>query len=173
VADDQTRFTELYREYHPRVLAYAARRLRSDQAQDVAEETFLIAWRRLADLPAAPLPWLLVTARNVLHDQYRADQRDRALLTEIERLIVVAADDVDDTVLERLTVLSALARLPEPDREVLMLTVWDGLSHRDAARHVGCSAATFAVRVHRARKRLAVALDTAASPAPPAVRVEP
>ncbi len=51
-------------------------------------------------------------------------------------------------------VLQALAGVPEADREALMLTVWDGLGHRDAAKVAGCSVGAFAVRLHRARRRL-------------------
>ena len=39
-------------------------------AEDVASETFLIAWRRLADVPEQPLPWLLGVARNLLRQQF-------------------------------------------------------------------------------------------------------
>lgn len=59
---DEASFTRLYEVLHPRVLAYALRRVPPDQARDVAAETFLIAWRKRADLPAAVLPWLLVAA---------------------------------------------------------------------------------------------------------------
>ena len=49
---------------------YAARRVPPDRVDDVVHEAFLAAWRRLDDLPAQPLPWLLGVARNcVLHDR--------------------------------------------------------------------------------------------------------
>jgi RNA polymerase sigma-70 factor (ECF subfamily) len=51
-------------------------------------------------------------------------------------------------------VLEGLAALSEPDREALILVAWDGLDNHEAATVAGCSAATFAVRVHRARRRL-------------------
>jgi RNA polymerase sigma-70 factor (ECF subfamily) len=46
------------------------------------------------------------------------------------------------------------------DREAVLLLGWDGLSNRQAAKVLGCSVATFAVRLHRARTRLAAALDS-------------
>lgn len=61
-------------------------------------------------------------------------------------------------VVERLTVLSALARLTDRDRDVLMLTAWDGLGTQEAARVAGCSTTAFGVRVHRARRRFTAAL---------------
>ncbi len=156
---DEASFTRIYQTYYGRVLGYAMRRTSTEQAREAADEVFLIAWRRRAELPGAVLPWLLVTARHVLGDQWRRGQRDDALTAEIART-ARASDDVgaDDPALERLTVLTALSQLSDSDREVLMLTVWDGLSTRDAARVAGCSPATLAVRVHRARRRLTEAL---------------
>lgn len=161
---DDVRFTELYRQFYSRVLAYALRRIDPDQARDVVDETFLIAWRRLADVPSPALPWLLVTARNVLADQRRSGERNAAIARELQLChgelsrtgMEGAAEDI---VVERLAVLTALDELPDHDREALILTVWDGLSSREAARHLGCSTATFAVRLHRARRRLATALE--------------
>ena len=63
--------------------------------------------------------------------------------------------------------LRALAELPEDDREILILIAWQGLSPKDAALVVGCSAAAFRVRLHRARKRLKQAMEPpAAGPGP-------
>ena len=56
-------------------------------------------------------------------------------------------------------VLTSLARLNPRDQESLQLVAWEGLEIRDAARVVGCSATAFAVRLHRARRRLAQLLD--------------
>jgi DNA-directed RNA polymerase specialized sigma24 family protein len=48
----------------------------------------------------------------------------------------------------------ALGELSERDREALLLIAWEGLDPARAAQVAGCSRATFAVRLHRARKRL-------------------
>jgi RNA polymerase sigma-70 factor (ECF subfamily) len=53
----------------------------------------------------------------------------------------------------------ALARLPGHEREALLLTAWDGLRPRAAADVAGCSPATFRVRLHRARRRVARELE--------------
>ncbi|HEX6027306.1 MAG TPA: sigma factor-like helix-turn-helix DNA-binding protein, partial [Solirubrobacter sp.] len=52
----------------------------------------------------------------------------------------------------------ALAMLKPIDREALLLTAWEGLTPERAAVAAGCSRATFDVRLHRARRRLADAL---------------
>ena len=66
----------------------------------------------------------------------------------------------------RTLVRRALAGLSERDREVLMLVAWEGLDPAGAARVAGCTRATFAVRLHRARKRLDRALFALEFPSP-------
>lgn len=163
----ESRFTDLYRQYHRRVLAYAMRRARPGQAQEVVAETFMIAWRKNADLPEPALPWLLVTTRNLLSDQRRHHDRQVVLADELARLASSAASFGPDVeVVERVAVLGALSQLPETDREALFLTVWDGLSNSEAAKVMGCFVGTFAVRLHRARRRLVRELERSDSAAP-------
>ena len=64
----------------------------------------------------------------------------------------------DDTDL-RLTIEAALEQLPDKEREALRLLAWDGLSTADVAVVLGCTRATLAVRMHRARRRLAQIID--------------
>lgn len=156
--DEDAWFRGVYQRCHPLVLAYAHRRAGPDQAREATDETFLVAWRRRAELPDPPLPWLIVTARNIL-----AQQRRRGLRTDAIALALAAAPvhepGVAEEVLERITVLRAVSELSEADRELVMLTGWDGLTASDTARVLGCSTATLHVRLHRARRRLAAALD--------------
>ncbi|MBY6540302.1 sigma-70 family RNA polymerase sigma factor [Rhodococcus sp. BP-349] len=174
--DDEQRFADVYRRTHGTVLSYAARRAPEDTAREATDETYLIAWRRFDVVPPDPLPWLIVTVRNVLSELGRRDARQTTLarqLTHENRADgVTTKGHVDDAVLERVVVHSALATLSSSDRETLMLTAWDGLTARQAATVVGCSPATFAVRHHRARRRLQSALD-AADHRTPAAQLHP
>lgn len=153
------RFEELFRSHADAVRSYALRRTDPDEADDVVGETFLIAWRRLDDIPADTGPWLLGVARRVLSNRRRSDHRVLSLsdrLAERERRKPsIATDDTD----LRLTVEAGLERLPEKEREALRLLAWDGLSTAQAAVALGCTRATLAVRVHRARRRLADIID--------------
>ncbi|GAA2031184.1 RNA polymerase sigma factor [Pseudokineococcus marinus] len=153
---DAVRFTALWEAYAGRVLAYALRHTDHHLAQEVVSETFLVAWRRLADVPGDPLPWLLVVARNTVRNQHRSGYRRGVLEHEISRLheLAVPAPGVDEVVAERADVLAALAALTGKEREALLLVAWDGLAPADAARVAGCSVPTFHVRLHRARRRL-------------------
>ncbi|AHH98779.1 hypothetical protein GCM10010174_48800 [Kutzneria viridogrisea] len=157
---DQERFTQLYRALHPRVLAYALNSCSPAAAREAVDEAFLVAWRKRAELPVdAELPWLLVTTRHLIANQRRRSDRQLLLADDLARMTGTGrAVGPEAGVVERITVLTALAELPERDREALMLTVWHQLSAREAARVAGCSTATFAVRLHRARRRFTEAL---------------
>ena len=159
--DDAERFEALYREHFRGVLGYALARLEPERAKDAAAETFLVAWRRLGDVPAEPAGWLFGVARKVVGQQLRADSRRGALA---ERLAAPGyrepgwQADPADQVAQRDAALLALARLSERDREVLTLLAWHGLTAGQAAEALGLTSLSFAVRLHRARRRLASAL---------------
>jgi RNA polymerase sigma-70 factor (ECF subfamily) len=154
--DRQTRLEALYVAHSSAVTRYARRRADEQTAADVVSEVFVVAWRRLDDVPEDALPWLLGCARRVLWHHHRAEQRRWRLfdrLTSATPLAVVSRE-VPDTVLA-----SGLATLRERDREVLLLTAWEGLTTDQAAKVLGCSPQTFRVRAHRARQRLADAMN--------------
>ncbi|MFI6926633.1 RNA polymerase sigma factor [Nonomuraea spiralis] len=161
MTDDSRRFTGMYDECRQRVWAYVVSRAGRQVADEVVSETFAVAWRRLDDVPEPPLPWLLGVARNLLRDDARSQARRDALAAEVGSWTEEdGRTDVAEQVTERMGVLRALAALNEDDREVLMLVAWHGLSPKEGARVVGCSTATFRVRLHRARKRLAHAMES-------------
>ncbi|WP_461008562.1 RNA polymerase sigma factor [Streptomyces capparidis] len=159
MADEAERFTAMYDECRRRVWAYVVSRAGRQVADEVVSETFTVAWRRFAELPEPPLPWLLGVARNVLRDSVRAEVRRESFAAELRAWAEVAEDDVADDVADRLVLLRALGELGEDDREVLILAAWQGLTPREAARVVGCTPAAMRVRLHRARRRLARAAE--------------
>jgi RNA polymerase sigma factor (sigma-70 family) len=161
VAVDRARFESLYREHYGAILRYAARRADEDTARDVAAETFLIAWRRLDSVPHPDaLRWLYATARNVLrHDQRRGSRRAR-LDERLSAQPARVAADVADSVIDRLHYRQLLDALPGKEREAIELVEWEHLDIATAARVVGCSTATFRVRLHRARRRLTAAITS-------------
>jgi RNA polymerase sigma factor (sigma-70 family) len=151
-----TRFDALWAAYAGNVLAYARRHVDWTAAQEVVSDTFLIAWRRLENVPEEPLPWLLVVARNTIRNQQRSNNRRQAMQFELEQLerLAAPAPGADIAVTDRSEVLAGLASLTSQEREAILLIAWDGLKPADAARVAGCSTATFQVRLHRARRRL-------------------
>ena len=162
------RFEGLFRDSYPLVRAYALRRAAPDVAQDAVADTFLVAWRRLEDLPADPLPWLYGTARRVLANQRRSAARGVALGERLSGATAVGGSaDLGDSVADAELLRLALARLTDRSREALMLVAWEGLDGARAARAAGCSKAAFAVRLHRARGQLADELASLEGPPPP------
>lgn len=161
---DRARLEALYAAHAAAVHAYARRRTDAAAAEDAVAETFLVAWRRLDRVPAAdPLPWLFATARHVLANQRRGDARRAALSARLhaEPAPPQPAGGVSD---EGARLLRALATLSATDREALLLTAWEGLEPARAAAALGCTRATFNVRLHRARRRLERALAREAEP---------
>ncbi|MEV6301151.1 sigma-70 family RNA polymerase sigma factor [Actinoplanes sp. NPDC051861] len=160
-------FTDLYQKHYPQVYAYAVTRAGRQLADEVVAESFLVAWRRLTELPpAAPLPWLLAVARNVVSERFRAEERQQAVAAEMRAWIsdeALIVDDVADGVAERADVLTALGTLSDDDRELLTLVAWHGLTPREAGRVLGCSPAAYYVRLHRARRHLAQAIVAVAA----------
>ncbi|MGN6378992.1 MAG: RNA polymerase sigma factor [Gaiellales bacterium] len=152
------RLEELFRRHHRAVAAYARRRVPGDTADDVVASTFLVAWRRLDDVPADSLPWLLAVARNVIATQQRGSRRRGALRLRLEHSDTAAASpSPGEEPAGHLA--AALARLPANDREAITLIAWDGLQPAEAATVMGQSAAAFRVRLHRAKRRLRRELD--------------
>ena len=149
------RAEQLFAENARAVRAYALRRVDPVTADDVVSDVFVVAFRRLEVIPEPPLPWLLATARKIIANQRRADSRRDALNGELEPLQagIWHDDHGDDHAL-----LAGLARLADRDREVILLVAWEELDAASAAAVLGCSRAAFAVRLHRARRRLAATM---------------
>jgi RNA polymerase sigma-70 factor (ECF subfamily) len=155
----ETAFARLYEQHYGAIHAYASRRVGVEVADEVAAETFLIAWRRFDEMPATQLPWLYGVARNVVLRQRDTSQREALARQAVERERPAhVPDDVEDPAL-----WDAWSRLRPADREVLALVAWEELTVAEAARALGCPASRFSVRLFRARRRLERLL---AEPAP-------
>ena len=159
--DQRRRFDQVYAVHHAAIVGYALRRAgNADDAADVIAETFLTAWRRIDDIPAgeAARPWLYGVARRMLANQRRGEQRRTALGERLRSEL--AADPYDREPppgLDRVAV--AFTRLGHTDREILTLAAWEGLDAGQIAVVLGCSRNAARIRLHRARRRLATALD--------------
>ncbi|MGB8019882.1 MAG: sigma-70 family RNA polymerase sigma factor [Candidatus Nanopelagicales bacterium] len=175
--------TELFGRHSAAVLAYANRRVSSvEDAEDVVVEVFATAWRRRADVPAEPLPWLYATAGNVIAHVIRSESRRSRLGSRLASVTplriepdpavgIVAASDA------RAVVAAAMGELAESDAELLRLWAWEQLEPAEIAVVLDCSPGTARTRLHRAKARLREALTHAGlaaadqpPPQPPAQR---
>ncbi len=159
----EKRFTHLYEVHYRAILAYVARRLDSmASAQDLTEETFLVAWRKLDQVPPDEegLYWLYGVARNLLANHHRRTSRRRSIAARF-RLEGDAPEPPEDQLIrndEARAVLEGLERLRDQDRELIRLAYWDELPHAAIAELLGCSRNAVGVRLHRAVKRLEKAM---------------
>ncbi len=154
-ADRQELFRLLYQANYVGILGYALRRAESgEDAADVVAETFLTAWRRLDDVPPGTSArlWLYGVARRVLANQHRGERRRSRLA---ERLREDINQVESSTPLEVMMVKQALGQLREEDRDIIGLAAWEGLSHEEVGKVLGCK-----IRLHRARSRLMTRLST-------------
>lgn len=157
-------FEVFFERHYPAVLAYARRRTDEASARDVASETFLVAWRRIDDALAGGLPWLYRTAGFTLRNMDRAERRAAGAVDRLDVTSSVRQEaDPADRVVDRDEAVRALDGLSTADRELLMLIAWEQLDLMSAAAVLGCSRATAAVRLHRARHRLNARLAVSAA----------
>jgi RNA polymerase sigma-70 factor (ECF subfamily) len=167
----EERFRRIYAAYDRHIYAYCLRRIDRDQAIDCTADTFLIAWRRISDVPDGDkaLPWLYRTAHHVIGDRYRHRARSRTLVEALRANPTTGHGDLPETVVVRreadTAVLDALQRLRPADQEVLRLAVWEELSHAEIGELFGCSAHAVDQRIHRAAKRLGRELHATAKTA--------
>jgi RNA polymerase sigma factor (sigma-70 family) len=163
------RFTEVFDRYYAEIHGYVARRLGASRAEDVASETFLVAFdrRRRYDLayPSAR-PWLYGIASNLVARHRRAEVRRYRALSRAD--VTHAVDSDAERVARRLDARAlrgrlgaALAEVAARDREVLLLVAWAQLSLEETARALGIPAGTARSRLHRARQRMRTALEDA------------
>ncbi len=163
---------EWFRAYADRVLAYLLHRTDPATAEDVLQEVFITAYRKAERIREPVLAWLFGTARRTLSNQRRSMVRRIELTNRVGGVLAVApmVGGPDDAHPE---VEAAFAELSPGDQEILTLTYWYGLTGTEAAAAVGCSARTYAVRLHRARHRLAGRLSAAAVDEPAGERPQP
>jgi RNA polymerase sigma-70 factor (ECF subfamily) len=136
------RFSALYERQHRSILRYAWRRVGPDRAEDIAHETFAVAWRRLDDMPSAgELPWLYQVAGNVIRNSARVTHRDSAILAALPSCASstsapASTPDHAEAVTARQVALATRASLSEGDRELLALIAWEGPAASADARSV-------------------------------------
>jgi len=148
---DGDAFGDLVRLHQHRVFRLAGRFFRRrEDVEEVAQETFLIAWRKLATYRArAPFEhWLTRICLNCCYARLRRS-RPAGDPIEVDRL-TAAPHDPDAT----LEVEKLLRPLEPRDRFILLLLDGEGWSTSEIAERLGWSRTNVKVRAHRARRRL-------------------
>lgn len=155
-------FGAVFDRHYDFVHRYLARRVGSDVADDLASETFTTAFRVRAGYDIAHAdarPWLLGIATNFVRHHRRAEVRrlraygrvEAAPAPGIEEDLVAARADATAAGPQ---IARALARIPDADRDALLLLAWADLTYDEIARALGIPIGTVRSRIHRARLRL-------------------
>lgn len=166
---DPAAFRALYHEHRPTIRRYFATRAPPSQVDDLTSETFLVAWRRAGEGKAHTLPWLLNVAAKVLANDRRKTESSGELvrrLAQVSRLETASAALEAERRADHLAVLHALAELRPGDRELMLLSVWDGLQTAEIAVALGITRVAARARLSRARRRLESALRSELASAP-------
>ena len=150
-----------FREHFPPVYRFVARRVGTDQAQDLAAEAFATAYRRRASYDpgrGSLRSWLLGIAANIVREHWRDEQQ---LLELDARLASASPQSFDHDAESRVVatalaprIAGALAALNRDQREVLLLHAWGGLSHDEISAALGIPNGTARSRLSRARAAL-------------------
>lgn len=159
---DPEQFGILVRKHAPAIQRYVTRRIGRENAEDVAAETFLVAFRqreRYVKCGGDCLPWLYGIATRLVHRHWRSETRQLNILarTGIDPVTEPFTDRVETAVAAsalKPRLAAALAGLPKGQRDALLLLVWAELSYEQIAVATGVPLGTVQSRISRARRRL-------------------
>jgi len=150
---------ELYRQHVGDVYRYTYAVLGNHaDAEDVTQTTFVNALRALerGETPEDPSRWLIVIAHNLVRQRWR-QAAARPALVELETDVPDSSDEDDGVELEEL--VRALQRIPETQREALVMRELEGRSYREIAILLGLSTSALETLLFRARRSLADELE--------------
>jgi RNA polymerase sigma-70 factor (ECF subfamily) len=167
--NDGNAFAVIFDLHRDRVYRHALRMTTNvHDAEDVVAAAFFELWRlrksvRVVD--GSVLPWLLVTATNISRNVTRGIRRYRALIASLPRTTEVRSSE--ESALERIEELRLAANLREAmsamssdDVALIMLTTFEDYSSTQVGAALGISDGAARTRLHRARSRLAAALES-------------
>lgn len=163
VTEDE--FRAVFDSLYPDILSYAGRRTDPSTAEDVVSETFFVVWRRWRDAPETEdekqslRAWTFGVARNMLSNaqraKFRASKLDTALKAAVFAGVPVVEPDHGPMVDARQAATAVFLKLPPREQELLQMVAWEGLSIDEVAEVLDTSRTAIAMRLVRARRRLA------------------
>ena len=146
---DQAAFGRLHDRYAPMVHGLLLARVGVQEAEDLTQESFLHAMRKIAtlrDLDAFG-PWLAAIARNLAADHKRRRRPTSPLAEIVEPAYQSPCGEAGE-------ILAALGAVPEAYRETLMMRLVEGLSGPEIARRTGLTIGSVRVNLHRGMAKL-------------------
>jgi RNA polymerase sigma factor (sigma-70 family) len=129
-------------------------------AEDVTQETFLVAWRKLRGLELAGdslLPWLVTVCRFQAANRIRAQRRDRRYTAEAADDSIPSTVDVEQQVIDgdfAERILREVEGLSPLDQDIFRLCATEGYAYQAAAEQLGVAHGVVRNRLSRIRTRL-------------------
>jgi RNA polymerase sigma factor (sigma-70 family) len=167
-------FAAIFDRHFDVIHAYLQRRVGRDLADELAAETFLIAFDKRARYDASrpdARPWLFGIATNLLHRHRRHELRQlRAYARSAADPILDAFDGVEarlDAFNVRRELVDALTRIPAEELDALLLFAWADFSYGEIAEALEIPIGTVRSRLSRARTRMRAELKLEPTPAQP------
>ena len=147
---DEAAFNRLYDRYARMVHGLLLARVPRTDLDDLVQDVFLTAWRRLPSLrdPAAFGGWLVTITRN------RATDFHRRAPDHVDMPEDLIAHDATAAQVEALAILGVIRSLPDAYRETLVLRLVEGLTGPEISARTGLTAASVRVNLHRGMKLL-------------------
>ena len=153
-------FEQVFQAEYAPLRAYLYKRIGSALADDLAAETFAVAYRRWDHLdPARPVrPWLYGINANLLRHYWRRERRRLRALARAGAEPVIPEDEARveraDAQTQKRVLAAALAELRPDDREVLLLHAWAYLTDAEITQALSVPTGTVKSRLHRARTQM-------------------
>ena len=145
---DQEAFAELYRKYAPTIHGVVLSRVPRDEAQDIVQEVFLAAYRKIDTLRNGDVfgPWIVKIARNQAIEFYRKLKSTEELSEEFSQTKTRHSEAVE--------VLRAIRSLSDAYRETLIMRLVEGMSAKEIAERTGLKPESVRVNLHRGMELL-------------------
>jgi len=106
--------------------------------------------------------WMYRIMRNIFIDEKRSSARRAQTFVDAEASLSIGADGAQESVVELSNIDRAMQRLPEDQREAVLLVMVEGYAYKEAAEIVGCPVGTLNSRLVRGRDALLALLEHAA-----------
>jgi RNA polymerase sigma-70 factor (ECF subfamily) len=164
---ESSQFREIYDTTYRSVHKYVTRRI-SDEVDDLVEDTYITAWRRRESIPIEAeerLLWIYGIARRLIANRLRLRSRRSRFVREFGPLNH-EAPSTESAAVASVIVHSALGKMRQRDREILLLVEWEGLTLHQAAQVLGVAPTTATKRLATARERFKAFCGSVKVPTP-------
>jgi len=158
---DRAAFDALCRAHKKGVQSYLCSKAPSDRVEDIIQDVWLTSWERLPSFAARSSyrSWVLGIAVNKIREDYRKSVGHSQLFDDQMESLQTSSKNEANEVILRVTVRDALSKLPEPQRDVIDLYYFSGLSLPEIAHSLGRNLNTVKYQFYAAHDRVATLLD--------------